>query len=222
MRIAGGGEVVRRLILTLLLSQAMLALAAQPGPIEVVGLFKDAAVLLVDEQHVLLRVGERSEQGIFLVSANSEQAVIEIDGKRQTLSLSRRMGGNFKAAEKSSVAVARNGAGQYVIGGAINGLPVRFLVDTGATVVAMSVAHARRLGLDYERGRKSNALTANGLTASYQVMLDSVQVGEISVPNVEAAVLEGGKIEDVLLGMSFLSRVQMAESNGLLLLESKL
>ena len=222
MKRARAGIVTRGLLTALLLAGGSTVVGAAPVHVEVVALYRDAAVLLIEDQTRMLRVGETVTEGIRLLSANSEEAVIEVDGERRILTLSRRMGGEFKPAEKVQVSIARNPSGHYLIVGAINGVPVRFLVDTGATVVAMNEEHARRLGIDYRAGMRSTAATASGVAATYQVMLDRVDVGAISVGPVAAAVIEGSQLADVLLGMSFLQRVEMTESAGVLVLTSKL
>ena len=95
-------------------------------------------------------------------------------------------------------------------------------MDTGANIVAISGVEAKRLGLDFESGRKLQATTAAGVVASYEVVLDSVQVGAIKVDNVAAVVLPGDHPTDILLGMSFLDRVVIREEKGVLLLISKI
>ncbi|HSC83403.1 MAG TPA: TIGR02281 family clan AA aspartic protease, partial [Pseudomonas sp.] len=104
-----------------------------------------------------------------------------------------------------------------------NGHPVQFLVDTGATTVAMNEGQARRLGIDYRVvGRPMVASTAGGNVRGWRIKLDLVKVGGLEVLGVEAVVLEGDSPTEVLLGMSFLSRVRWREDNGVLLLESKI
>jgi len=93
--------------------------------------------------------------------------------------------------------------------GSINGGSVRFLVDTGATLVTLPASEARRLGIDYLRGRRGQMQTANGVAAVYRVTLDSVRIGDIEVNGVDAVVSEGGAMSMSLLGMSFLNRMEM-------------
>jgi aspartyl protease family protein len=98
--------------------------------------------------------------------------------------------------------------GHFVVEGQVNGGAVRFLVDTGATTIALSSADAMRLGIDYRKGQRGLVGTANGTAAAYRVKLDTVQVGGIVANNVDAAVLEGN-LPIALLGMSFLNRMDM-------------
>ncbi len=95
---------------------------------------------------------------------------------------------------------------------------MRFLVDTGATSIALSAADARRLGIDYLSGQPGLMSTANGTAAAYRVRLDSVRVGDIVANNVEGAVLEGSQMPVALLGMSFLNRMEMKREGQFMVL----
>ena len=96
------------------------------------------------------------------------------------------------------------------------------LVDTGATVVALSSQQAQQLGINYLQGRATTVVTASGRANAYQIKLRSVIVGGINAEVVSAVVVEGDYPEMVLLGMSYLNYVDMREQNGVLLLQSKL
>ena len=110
----------------------------------------------------------------------------------------------------------------YRVVGSINGFPVRFLVDTGASSIAMNSAQARRLGIDYRvEGKPGMASTASGVVRSYGVVLDRVKVGDIELRNVRAEIIDGSHPQQVLLGMTFLSRVDMAREGQMLELTSK-
>jgi aspartyl protease family protein len=86
---------------------------------------------------------------------------------------------------------------------------VTFLVDTGASTIALNSATAKRIGIDYTKGRPGMATTASGYTRVYSVKLDSVKVGEIVLRNVDAGVIDGPQPETPLLGMSFLNALEM-------------
>ena len=98
---------------------------------------------------------------------------------------------------------------------------VKFLVDTGASVVALSAREADGLGLDYLNGTKGSVQTAQGVANSYFLMLDEVVVGGITAHNVQAAVIEGAYPVEILLGMSFLRQVALHEQGGVLTLTAK-
>lgn len=189
--------------------------------IEVVGLFKHTAVFRIDGKQKMLRVGGDPVAGIVLISADSESAVIEFDGQRQTLFLSERVAGAFIKPEKITVSIQLNNQKQYMTTGSINGVPVSFLVDTGATLIAMNSGMAKKLGIAYESAKSGKVITAGGSVKSWRVVLSSVHVGGIRRENVGAAVLEGDYPLDILLGMTFLHNVRMEESDGILVLSSK-
>ncbi|XOV86017.1 MAG: TIGR02281 family clan AA aspartic protease [Pseudomonadota bacterium] len=205
-----------------------LALCQVPGAgatsleIDVVGLFKDAALFEIDGTQQLLRTGEISPEGVSLLEASSRGAVIEVNGRRLFLDLSSKISAEFRTADNASVSISLNDNGQYRTMGSINGRAVALLVDTGANIVALNTNIARLLGIDFRAGRKSTAVTASGRVNSWEVTLASVQVGAISVSNVRAAVLEGDYPEDVLLGMTFLGSVEINHTNGVLVLTSRL
>ena len=195
-------------------------LAASPS-IEVTGLFKNRAVLKIAGQDRIMKAGDVSPDGVRLVSANSKQAVVEYQGRRQTLTLSNRVAGSFQAAEKQRISIPPDDLGQYRVRGTINGQYVNLLVDTGASVVALSSNEAQRLGIDYLRGEKGQVVTAQGSAESHMVILDEVAVAGIKAHNVEAAVITGMYPIDILLGMTFLRQVSIEENAGLMTLVQK-
>jgi aspartyl protease family protein len=199
----------------------VVALESDAPDVEVLGLFKGAAVLRIDGQRQLLKMGDESPSGLVLISADSKTAVIEYKGQQKTFYLSDKVSSVFEVPENIVVSIQRNNQGQYKTTGSINGVPVSYLVDTGATIMAMSSVDARNLGVDYESGQAAEAVTAGGLVKSWRIVLDRVQVGQILRQNVEAAVLEGDYPVDILLGMTFLHQVSMQEADGVLLLKSR-
>lgn len=192
--------------------------------VQVVGLFPNAAVLLVDGQRKLVKAGQVGPGGVKVISADSKGAVLEVDGVQRSYAMTREYNqGGSSQPQKAQLSISRGVGNHYWIAGSIDGHPVQFLVDTGATSVAMNEGQARMLGIDYRvKGRAMIASTAGGNVKAWQIKLDSVKVGALEVLGVEAAVLEGDSPTEVLLGMSFLSRVRWREDNGVLQLESKL
>ena len=213
-----------RLAGLLLIAAALLlshAVNAQEKDIEVVALFKNAAMLKIDGKQRLLKTGETSPEGIVLEEADSETATIRYDGSSVVLSLSQRISARYEEPGLATVSLQINQMGQYITTGSINGSPVKFLVDTGANIVAMNTKTARELGVDASTGRKMRATTAGGTIASTEVYLGMVQVGDITVSNVQAVVLEGEFPTEVLLGMSFLRNVKIEENAGLMMLSAE-
>jgi len=191
--------------------------------IHVVALFKDRAIVMIDGNKRLLRTGDSSPEGIKLVSADSVGAVFEYRGR----TLERQLDGRVHAAAESpkghdDVLIFRDRWGMFKTVGSINGLPVKFLVDTGASSVAMNSAQARRLGIDFRvQGESIYVSTASDVTQAYQLKLDVVKVGSIQLRNVTAVVMDGAQPTDVLLGMSFLGHVEMINKSDKLILRRK-
>lgn len=203
-----------------LLSAPGLVAASETVQIEVVGLFKNAAVLNINGEQQLLKIGQRSLEGVLLLSADSRGASIAVDGETLQLDLSSYISAEFTDHVPTTVAI-RRANNQYHTTGSINGVPVSFLIDTGATILAMNSRHAVALGLDMSRAKLMQARTASGAVDSRQVMIKRVDVGDIQVNNVLAAVLPGDYPAEILLGMSFLRNVKMSENAGLMLLKSR-
>ncbi|MEM9744754.1 MAG: retropepsin-like aspartic protease [Pseudomonadota bacterium] len=194
---------------------------ADGSPVDVVGLFKDRAVLrLPNGNEAMLRVGEE-KGGVALLAADANQARVRYQGKTYRLNLSSRIRGGYKKVDQARVTVNADPLGQFYVRGAVNQRFVNFLVDTGASVVAISSQVADGLGIDYRTGQKGTVQTAQGVVDSYFVRLDQVTVGAINVSNVDAAIIEGAYPTDILLGMSFLRNVQMQENDGVLMLTRK-
>jgi len=190
--------------------------------VRVVGLFPGAAVLNVEGQRKLVKVGQIGPGGVVVVSADSRGAVLRVDGVERSYSLSREYSEGFAEAQKKQLSVAKGIGGHYWVAGSINGQSIQFLVDTGATSVALNDEHARRLGIDYRvSGSPLQVSTASGTARGWRVTLDRVKLGELEVLGVEAVVLEGGSPAEALLGMSFLSRVGWKVEQDVLVLESK-
>ena len=118
------------------------------------------------------------------------------------------------------VVLQRNRLGHYVTSGTINGRPVTFMLDTGATGVAIPEAIARKL--EIPRGRPYRTQTANGVSTSYAAMLDSVAVGEIELHVVPAVIAAGLAMDQLLLGMTFLKHIEFTQRGDTLILKQYL
>ena len=114
------------------------------------------------------------------------------------------------------VVLRRSRSGHYVAEGRINGQPVTFLLDTGATDVAIPERVARRLGL--ERGRPRRSRTAAGDVTTWSTLLRSVDLGGIELHTIPAAILPDMAGEQVLLGMSYLKRLELVQRGNTLTL----
>ena len=195
----------------LLLMAAGAALAAD---VNLNGVLGNKALVVIDggKPH-WLAVGETTPEGIKLISVSGDSAVVELGGKRQTLQMGqieRLTGGDASASSGSQkVTLTADGQGHFITLGRINGVTVRMIVDTGASFVSISGTEAKRLGIDYTTGQKAFTSTANGVVPSYRVKLDEVRVGDVTLNNVDGMVQVGDSLPIVLLGMSFLNRMEM-------------
>jgi aspartyl protease family protein len=190
------------------LAVLLLALPAWAADIGLVGMFPGkAAVLVIDgAAPITVKVGQ-TVQGVNVVSVDETQAVVEVEGERRTLQLGQ-YAINASEDGRQKATIAADVSGHFYAQGEINGGSIRFLVDTGATTIALPSALADRLGIDYRRGEQGMIQTAAGPTPGYRVKLDEVRLGEIKLHNVDAVVLQN-RLGFALLGMSFLNRVEI-------------
>ena len=114
------------------------------------------------------------------------------------------------------VVLTRNTHGQYLSAGFINGQAVVFLLDTGATDVAIPAQVANRIGL--KSGSPITYQTANGSTVGYSTILDSVTIGNIKLRNIRGGINPSMHNEYVLLGMAFLKHLEFTQSGNQLIL----
>ncbi len=179
----------------------------------------DKALLVIDGQPRMLAPGG-THQGVKLISVNSGEAQVEVDGRRMLLRIGAEqvsLGTGPRPGAGSQIVLTAGLGGHFTTVGSINGRSVELLIDTGATTVAMSQADADRLGLNYRTGKRGMAMTANGPVPANLVMLNVVRVGDVDVYNVEALVVPG-QMSHILLGNSYLTRFQMKRENDTLTL----
>ncbi len=213
---------IKTILLVVLLSGLVVRLITAGTNIQVVGLFPGKAVVVIDGQRSVLSQGE-SKGDVKVLKVFSDGALLEVAGAQQRYPLTwEGTTGYAEPTDKQVVRLLRHTSGHYFVTGEINDIPIPMILDTGATTIAMNEQHARRLGIDYQSGEVVYASTANGLVKSYRVTLRSVSIKGLQVENVQAAVISGAFPEKVLLGMSYLTKVNMREAgNGILLLEAK-
>lgn len=193
----------------ILLLFAALSTAVGAADIALIGVIGDKAAVLAASggEPKTVKVGQKW-MGVTVLSVEREQATVEIDGRERVLKIGQHYRGAPSASGRQSVTLSADTRGHFFAEGSINGSPVRFLVDTGASAIALPASEAVRLGIDYRKGQRGFSSTANGVVPFYRVRLDTVTLGSIELTGVEAGVLEGG-LSVVLLGMSFLNRVEM-------------
>ena len=209
------------------ITRILAALSALSTPawavdVSVVALFPGKAMLVVDKgKPRTLRAGE-TYAGVTLISSTSDEATVSINGKQQRLHIGE---GAYSAlsvqSERATVILASDKNGHFISSGSINGASVRFLVDTGATMVAMNVDEARRAGVNYLAGERGYSQTANGVTPIYRVKLAQVTLGDITLRDIDGVVHENGALPVVLLGMSFLGKLEMRREGDSLTLTKR-
>jgi aspartyl protease family protein len=186
--------------------------------VNVVGLFPNKAVVQIAGGALqTLSVGQKTREGVILLSVGRDGATFDIQGRRVELAMgpARRQTSPAATAQTSPAAAANyavvptNERGDLVADGEVNDMPVRFAVDTGATFITLPAREASRLGLDYHNGQKVMMETANGNVFAYRLKLDAVRVGGVAVHNVDAVIMENNSLPIALLGMSFLNRTDM-------------
>jgi len=199
---------MRRYFISVSLAAAALPAAADVALIGVIG--DKAAIVAIDGgEPKTVKVGQKW-QGMTVLAVEKDRATVEIDGKPRVL----KRGDHYRNADspgdpkRQTVVLGADPAGHFFTEGMINGNPVRFVVDTGATVIALPGRDATRMGIDYRKGTRSMVSTANGPTTVYQVKFDRVKLGGIELTSVDGVVIEQG-LDVALLGMSFLNRVDM-------------
>jgi aspartyl protease family protein len=197
---------------------AILALAgsAQAAGVYVMSLGYDKAEVKINGSETRsMWVGDTSPEGVRFVSLGDDGALFDVDGKLWVLKAGQ---GTF-----SQAILKADDHGQFFLTAQVNGTSLPAIIDTGATSVAMNSEDAYRLGIDYLRGERVTARTASGPSTAYIVTLPSVQVGEIVLNNVQASIIEVSKDELplVLIGMSFLKKVDMRRSGDTMQLQKR-
>ncbi len=169
----------------------------------------------------LLAAGQ-THAGVKLISASGDQAVLEIGGKRANLRVGDApvsLGGSASAGAGNKITLPMGSGGHFMANGSVNGKAIQFMVDTGATTVALGINDAQRMGIDYQKGQPVRMSTANGTALGWRVVLNSVRVGEVEIYDVEAVV--GPSMPFALLGNSFLSRFSMNRTSDVMVLERR-
>lgn len=197
---------------------------AQAQTVVLSGILGSKALLVVDGAPPKSVATGETHRGVKLLSAQGNQAEVEIGGKRQTLRLGEgpvsAEPGAPEAGDRRRIVLHAGSNGHFRTQGQINGRTVNFIVDTGASAVSMSVTDAEAIGLRYQSGQTVQVSTANGVTVGWRVKLSTVRLGSLDVYDVEALVTPA-PMPYVLLGNSYLTRFQMTRTNDQLVLEQR-
>ena len=199
---------------------AAAAVSAAAQSVAMTGSMGSKALLVIDGGAPKALAAGDSHRGVKVVAVRADQVTVEVAGKRQTIDLGGApvsIGGGGGGAGGTQIVLTATSGGHFTTSGSINGRATQFLVDTGATSVAMSADEARRMGINYEQGERSVGSTANGVVPIWRVTLKSLRIQDVEVYGVEAVVLPAG-MPHVLLGNSFLTRFQMKRENDVMTL----
>ena len=181
------------------------------------------ALLMINGAPHTLAVGS-TVKGVTLKRVMPGQAEVEVGGKSLLVAIGGAPasvgGGGGGGATGREILIAAGPGGHFVTSGQINGKPVQFMVDTGATVVAMGRQEADRLGIDWKKGQPGMGHTAAGVVTTHGVSLTSVRIGDVEVFGVNAMVLPA-EMPFILLGNSFLNRFSMRRDTNVMKLEKR-
>lgn len=217
---------ILRLVVFLLFLSSLIAFQVEAKSVAAIALFKDRAMLSVDGKKAKIIAAGSSYQGVKVISSNTSEAVIEVEGTRKTITLNSttvlgaKLGSspNRKAA---SVVLYENEVGFFESNGQVNGRSIKFLIDTGANLVVFNSRDAERLGLDYKSGEKSFASTASGIAPMYTINVESISIGGVELRGIRTGVIDGRFPEIPLLGMTFLSRLNMNRAGQTMVLKKR-
>jgi aspartyl protease family protein len=215
-----GARRCRVAALLLLLTGLGAAPAATGADVAVAGLYAGRAVLVVDGgAPQTVRVGGRTREGIVVRAVGADSATLEHEGRVFVARLGEQVASSAGTVAEE-VSLQADGGGHFFTGARINGVTVNALVDTGATFVAIGRSDALRLGIDYRAGAVGQSATANGMAKIWKVRLDSLELEGVRVLGVDAAVHETD-LPVVLLGMSFMNRMDWRRDGDRLLLKRR-
>lgn len=194
---------------------------AEAAEIALAGVIGRHAVLVIDGgAPQTIRAGAQSREGVRVLAVDGDAAEVEYEGQRQRLRLGDRVVNTAGVAAVPRLELTADSQGHFWAQGRINGGVVRFLVDTGATMVALGRSDAQRLGVNFSRGERAASVTANGTVTTWRVRLDTVEIEGMRLHNVEAMVHEND-LPVTLLGMSVLNRMRWQREGQRLTLEKR-
>lgn len=197
---------------------------AEAESVALAGMLGSKALLVVNGSAPKSVAAGETHQGVKVLSTSGDQAVVEQSGKRITLRVGDSPistgGAGPSAGRGTRITLNEGSGGHFMTSGQINGRPVQFMVDTGATTIAMSTLDADRAGVPYKNGQPVQMSTANGVAQGWRIKISSVRIGDVEVFDVDAVVTPQ-TLPFLLLGNSFLSRFQMRREGALMTLEKR-
>lgn len=218
---------LRAVLLSLAGVAAVLPPLANAQSVALRGVLGSKALLVIDGGTPRALAAGDSLQDVRVLQVSGDTAEVEIKGRRQTLRLGEApisLGGRGAAAGDPAlgrrVVLKADNRGHFIERGQINGKTMVYMVDTGASSVAIGRSDAERMGLPFLKGQPVMMRTANGDAQGWSLRLDSVRVGDVEVFGVDAVVAPLA-MPYVLLGNSFLAHVQMTRQGSEMVLERR-
>lgn len=215
LRLAGKGVHFTLAAFCLLLSSA---LAAQE--VGLAGIIGSKALLKINGGAPRAVPVGATVDGVKVVSVQGDQVVVEINGRKRPLKVGQNAVGVAASSDSDRLVLQADGQGHFFTTGTINGVSVRFLVDTGASMISLGASDARRMGLDFNRGQKGISQTANGQVVVSKIQLDNVRIGGMTLHQVDA-VIHQTDLPIALLGMSVLNRMEMQRDGSTMTLKKR-
>jgi aspartyl protease family protein len=186
------------------------------------GVMGSKALLVVDGSAPKALAAGETHKGVKVVNVMGEQATLEIKGQRSTVRVGEApvsQGARPGGTNGSKIVLPIGSGGHFFAQGWINGKSIQFLVDTGATTVAMGMSDAKRMGIDYQKGLAVRMGTANGVAQGWLIKLSTLKIGDVEVYEVDAIV--GPDMPYALLGNSFLGRFNMNKTIDQMVLDKR-
>lgn len=201
---------------------AWLLLAAAPLAAQEVGLagiLGSKAMLIINGGSPRAATVGQTLDGVRLLAVQDEQVIVEIGGRKRALRVGQHAVGS-SGEGGGKIVLTADARGHFETVGTVNGTSVRFLVDTGATMISLGASDARRIGLDFNSGQRGISQTANGQVQVSRVKLDTVRIGEVTLHGIEATIHQND-MPIALLGMSFLNRMEMLRDGPTMTLKKR-
>lgn len=192
-------------------------MAAAATSVSVSGVMGDKALISVNGGAPrVMRPGE-TVGAVRLLAVGPNGVDILLDNRRYKLTIGQGVSAAAPSAAPRAVLTA-DGRGHFIANGMVNGLPVRFMVDTGASLVALPASVARRAGVNLVNATPVVINTANGQARAHRVVINTLRLGDIGVNLVDALVVDDDALSLPMLGMSFLNRTNMQREGDTLVL----
>ena len=210
--------------LTLRLAAALLAVTGLPAAyaqsVALAGILGGKALLVVDGSAPRSVAPGGSHMGVRVVSVGRDGVVLEVAGAQRAIQLGESPVNIGGSAAGQRIVLKADARGHFINSGFINGRVMQYMVDTGATTVAIGRPDAQRMGLKFEQGQPVMMNTANGTAQGWRMRLESVRVGDVELRSVDA-IVTAEAMPYVLLGNSFLREFHMNRSGDEMVLQRR-